>query len=503
VTRTLRVTREQLRRFADASGDRNPLHVDEAYARATPYGRCIAQGALVTVAALGVADGGTLAHARGLHIQFKQPVFPDEEYTVSLVESDREKAQVEVAGGGRVAATIAIAADPGDAPLPDVAERAHAHTLPSPRRYTVEELAAADPSLEEPYGCDLAALRALAAEFGAEHVPPSVLLWLAAASYTIGMLVPGEDAVFVGVRIARSTATRTGVLSGSITAVDDRTGLVNVGVTVEEEGASAAMTLHAFLRSRVPSPDRASIERYLSPSDELAGQNILVVGGSRGLGAALSGALATQGATVWVGFSRSRGQAESLRSEFGAERIRLLPFDAEDADQAREAFATLRADAGVVDGVVFCAAPPLHDAALHPAASSSTLRFVHASLALTLVPLAETLGALSPDGWLVFLSSSAVEDPPEGWPHYVISKAALEGAAAYCARHTSARVLVARAPKMWTDSTNTPLARLAAAPKEQVAAAIVGWAISGEDARPTLLTGDELLNAALERPSAG
>lgn len=493
MTRTLRITREQLRRFADASGDRNPLHVDEAYARATPYGRCIAQGALVTAASVGVADAGMLEHVRALHIQFKQPVFPDEAYTVSLVDSTRDTAQVEVAGGGRVAATIAITADPDDAPLPEVAERGPARTLHSPRRHTLEELAAADPSLEEPYGCDLAALRALAGELGAEHVPPSVLLWLAAASYTVGMLVPGEDAVFVGARIARSTATRSGILSGSITAVDDRTGLVNVGMTVEEEDASAAMTLHAFLRSRVPPPDRGSIERYLPPSDALAGQNILVVGGSRGVGATLSGAYATQGATVWVGFSRSREHAERLRSEFGAQRIRLLQFDAEDADQAREAFATLRADAGVADGVVFCAAPPLHDAALHPAASSSTLRFVHTSLALTLVPLAETLRALSPDGWLVFLSSSAVDNPPEGWPHYAIAKAALEGAAAYCVRHTRARVLVARAPKMWTDSTNTPLARLTAAPKEQVAAAIVRWAISGEDSRPTLLTGDELL----------
>ena len=87
------------------------------------------------------------------------------------------------------------------------------------------------------------------------------------------------------------------------------------------------------------------------------------------------------------------------------------------------------------------------------------------------------------------------------WPHYTIAKAALEGAAAYCERHTSARVLVARAPKMWTDSTNTPLGRLGAVPKEQVAAAIVRWATSDEESRPSRLTGDELTNAALERPS--
>jgi NAD(P)-dependent dehydrogenase (short-subunit alcohol dehydrogenase family)/acyl dehydratase len=502
VTRTFRVTREHLRRFAEASGDRNPLHVDEAYARATPYGRCICQGALVTIAALGVANAATLEHVRAIHVQFKQPVFPDEEYAISLVHADSERAQIEVTGGGRTAVTISTTADPSDAPVADVAEQAPAVLRTSPRHYTLEELAAAVPSLDEPYACDLDALSTLAGELEARHVPRSILLWLSAASYTVGMVVPGEDALFVGARIVRSNAGRSGVLSGSVTAVDDRTGLVNVEVGLDQQDGSARMTLLTFLRPPVPPPDRASIERYLSPSAELSGRTILVVGGSRGLGAALSGAFAMQGATVWVGFAHSRGHAENLRSEFGAQRIRLLQFDAEDAKQTREAFAALRDDAGVLDGVVVCAAPPLYETALHPAASDATLRFVSSSLAMTLVPLAESLQVLSPDGWLVVVSSSGLEDPPEVWPHYTIAKTALEGAAAYCKRHASARVLVVRPPKMWTDSTNTPLGRLGAVPKEQVAAAIVQWATSDEASRPSLLTGDELTNAALERPSA-
>jgi NAD(P)-dependent dehydrogenase (short-subunit alcohol dehydrogenase family) len=491
-----------MRAFAEASGDRNPLHVDEAFARSTPYGRCIAHGALVTIAGLGILDAEVLERVRGLHVQFRQAVLPDEEYTISLARSDGEQAQIEVRGGGRTVATITATAGRDDPPLPDVPAPAPATPRTTPQRYTIEELAAADPLLDEPYSCNLGALGALALELGAGHVPGSVLSWLAAASYTVGMVVPGEDAVFVGARISRATAGRSGVLSGSVTAVDDRTGLVNVDVRLEQHEASAAMTLHTFLRPRVPPPDRASVERYLPPSTELEGRNILVVGGSRGLGAAVSGAFATQGATVWVGFARSRRHAEHLRSEFGTERIRLLQFDAEDADETREAFTAVRRGAGGLDGVVLCAAPPLYETALHPAAARSTRRFVRASVAMTLVPLAEALQVLSPDGWLVFMSSSGLDDPPEGWPHYAIAKAALEGAAAYCERHTSARVLVARAPRMWTDSTNTPLGRLGAVPREQVAAAIVRWAKDDRDARPLVMSGDELADAALERPGA-
>jgi NAD(P)-dependent dehydrogenase (short-subunit alcohol dehydrogenase family)/acyl dehydratase len=502
LTRSLRVAREHLERFADASGDRNPLHVDDDFARATPYGRCIAQGALVTTAALGVADAGMLQRVRSLQIQFKQPVFPNAQYAISLVASGPDNAQIEVAGGGRVAAAITVAADSDGPRLSDPGRAASAARRASPRRFTLEELAAADPALDEPYACDVDALATLADELGAGQVPRSILLWLAAASYTIGMLVPGEDAVFVGARILPTTAPRSGRLSGSVTAVDDRTGLVAVEVAVEDGDASASMTLHAFLRARVPLPDRVSLEPYLAPSAELAGRNVLVVGGSRGLGAALSGAFASQGATVWVGFARSRRHAEDLRSKFGADRIRLVQFDAEDAEETRTAFEALRAEAPILDGVIFCAAPPLYETALHPAASDATLRFVRSSLAMTLVPLAEALQVLAPDGWLVLVSSSGLDDPPEGWPHYAMAKAALEGAAAYCERRTGAHVLVARPPRMWTDSTNTPLGRFGAVPKEQVAAAIVRWAMSADDARPSVLTADELTGAALARPNA-
>ncbi len=41
------LTQEQIARYADAAGDHNPIHVDEAFARETPFGGTIAHGMLV------------------------------------------------------------------------------------------------------------------------------------------------------------------------------------------------------------------------------------------------------------------------------------------------------------------------------------------------------------------------------------------------------------------------------------------------------------------------
>jgi acyl dehydratase len=47
-SRRLTLTDAHVRKFAEISGDRNPLHFDEAFAAATKFGRLVVQGGLTT-----------------------------------------------------------------------------------------------------------------------------------------------------------------------------------------------------------------------------------------------------------------------------------------------------------------------------------------------------------------------------------------------------------------------------------------------------------------------
>ena len=47
-TRSLEVTPEIVRLYADITGDRNPLHFDEAFAASTSFGRLVAHGGITT-----------------------------------------------------------------------------------------------------------------------------------------------------------------------------------------------------------------------------------------------------------------------------------------------------------------------------------------------------------------------------------------------------------------------------------------------------------------------
>lgn len=47
-TRSLTLTADQVRAFAELTGDYNPLHFDEDFASGTPFGRLVVQGGLTT-----------------------------------------------------------------------------------------------------------------------------------------------------------------------------------------------------------------------------------------------------------------------------------------------------------------------------------------------------------------------------------------------------------------------------------------------------------------------
>ncbi|MDE3156785.1 MAG: MaoC family dehydratase N-terminal domain-containing protein, partial [Acidobacteriota bacterium] len=75
------VTDEDIAAFAAVSGDRNPLHVDEAYAKTTAFGGRVAHGALGLAVATGLFSqlgitAGTLVALVGVDWNFRAPIRP-------------------------------------------------------------------------------------------------------------------------------------------------------------------------------------------------------------------------------------------------------------------------------------------------------------------------------------------------------------------------------------------------------------------------------------------
>ena len=80
------ISQEQIGRYADASGDHNPIHVDEAFARTTPFEGTIAHGMLVlaSISEMMAAAFGEAWLTRGrLRVRFRAPARPDDTITAT------------------------------------------------------------------------------------------------------------------------------------------------------------------------------------------------------------------------------------------------------------------------------------------------------------------------------------------------------------------------------------------------------------------------------------
>jgi acyl dehydratase len=77
-SRSLTLTHEHVRKYYEISGDRNPLHFDEAFAAKTKFGRLVVQGGLTTgllhaLVAMDMPGPGTVFLSQNW--KFTAPVF--------------------------------------------------------------------------------------------------------------------------------------------------------------------------------------------------------------------------------------------------------------------------------------------------------------------------------------------------------------------------------------------------------------------------------------------
>ncbi len=77
-SRSLEVTAESVQKFAEITGDYNPLHFDEQFAAATRFGRLLAQGGIATgllhaLVAMDLPGPGSVFMSQ--HWTFPKPVF--------------------------------------------------------------------------------------------------------------------------------------------------------------------------------------------------------------------------------------------------------------------------------------------------------------------------------------------------------------------------------------------------------------------------------------------
>jgi NAD(P)-dependent dehydrogenase (short-subunit alcohol dehydrogenase family) len=456
--------------FARASGDRNPLHCSAEYARSTPFGGIVAHGALALLATLDEQQPRATG-VSAVEAEFGSPVQPNVRYRSESSGASEGGLHCRLLDGDRVCLTARV--KPGLAP--DLSAVA-VPPIPAAVQQTIADLPAGT-TVSGGYGP--AGIAELVERFPAAarmlgRMPLTCLLW---SSYLAGMCLPGERCLLTSVSLRLIPVAITGSAqlrySATVVHADPRFGLVSISGRITADGETVAgADIEAMVRSPAPMPASASIAAHLHPSTRLRGSSAVVAGGSRGLGAAISLALAGQGCEVFVGHRGKLPEELSAQGVGLPGRLRSVPGDAANPEWSGELGARIERERGRLDFLVCAAAPPIRPLGLLPAHLQRVDDFLVAGVRLVSAPFAGLLGPLErAGGRCLVISSAAVLEPPRDWPHYVAAKTAVEGLVHWAARqHPDVVFLLARPEALRTEQMNTPGAWETARPVEPVAA---------------------------------
>lgn len=479
---TVRFTKQDLLQFSAASRDRNPLHLSEEYARTTPYAEPVVFGLLSLLAGLGQLSVRNDRRLKHLSVEFRNPLNVEVLYRFDIIESSTDSARVKLYDTTRLMMTASVTFMPGQSDaesmlFPEIgcatepADRNKGTLLPGTR-------VTGTYAPQTDYFAQVIARWGLAGKGVSPH-QIAAMMW---TSFVVGMHLPGKRAVFWRLQLDfhAADAHREGAFfyDAAVEDWDERYDLLHTLGTLSA-GSLPYATAHmwAFVRQDSPQSTPRRLVDFLPPSDDLKGRLALVIGGSRGLGAAVTQALASQGCSVLLSYHHSTTEAERVRASLGERSalIELVQGDAADISWCLSVRERIRKQHGGLDMLVCNASPPIRPLAFAPEKFGQFQDFLTRSLALVSVPMSTFLNMLAEKaGWNIVLSSSFVRELPADFPHYVAAKSALEGLVNWAAaQQPKVRHRIVRPPKLLTDQTNTTLGRQGAMEVEQIAASIV------------------------------
>ncbi|MGD0628260.1 MAG: SDR family NAD(P)-dependent oxidoreductase [Terracidiphilus sp.] len=435
-------------RFAAASGDRNPMHVDALQARRTQAGAPVVHGINLLIWALDslAARHPELPPLRGFAEQFYNFIHLDEKVYLELIELRYDGARLNICvdGAPRSRVTLQfgepIQAEPSwfaDSvqPIPLVAE---------PMNLEFEQMGGR--SGRFPFAMsveDAAALFPCATNWiGARRVRA-----LAATTYLIGMVCPGMYSIFREMSI--KTCIDPGLpeaLAFRVTKTDARFRMV------DQEIAGGGLTGLVKSFARTPPVRQATMESLTDVVGEtdFAGSLALVIGGSRGLGELTAKLIASGGGRVIITWQTGRDDAERVAREIrdAGGACETLAYDSRKS--ATEQLA------GLIEApthAYYFATPAIFRPQSEVYSSERFGEFV-AVYVDGFWQLSQALRALQPKLSLFYPSSVAVTERPRGMTEYTMAKAAGEVLCADMnAFQAPLRVIVKRLPRLATDQT--------------------------------------------------
>lgn len=442
-------TQEDQARFAEFSGDYNPMHLDNLAARRTQAGQIVVHGMHQVLWAFDDL-APTLQNQRvtRVHARFPQFLFLNELAELTQLEQSGSLLRLSIGAAGTATVNLVLTLAPGR-PEQDTPEsvqgcvnadvsvcREHTDLLRlNSVAGTVRSAGGARDALALfPRACSLVGATRIAA--------------IAGLSRLVGMVVPGLHSIFSAIHLTMTDDCRSEEIAYEVRRVDRRFSFLQQHV----RGSGIEGVVEAFLRNPPAKQDSVIQISDLVCAGEFSGRRALVIGGSRGLGEFVAKAIAAGGgeviATYSVGKEDCERVAAAIRAAGGV--CSVMRYDALRSPQGQ-----LPADGLDVTSMYYFATGRIY---ARPGALYDTLRFDEFRRIYIdgFYALCEALRSANRPLSVLYPSSVFVEERPIEMTVYAMAKAAGEILCQDMQRlWPELHILAERLPRQKTDQTGS------------------------------------------------
>jgi acyl dehydratase len=301
-------------RFAELSGDVNPLHIDPIYARREIFGDVVVHGMHATLYALEsflskwekkLPPCMFLDHVSG---KFLDPIYLKKKVEIDQTSHKKQQASWRIWQGNQICQEIEMQwhSTPDQTQSPT-------HSVPSslsaiPENLSFDELAEHKGNLE--LYIDQTQAESHFPQI-AKRISQDQLKNLLALTRLVGMHCPGFHSVFLGFDVTFNTHTPTSHLYYTVTRADKR--FSSIQMTVENETISGKV--YSRYRPKPVEQPKLRDLQFIVADNEFMSQKALIVGGSRGLGETTAKLIAAGEGQVIITYHQGAQDAERIAAE--------------------------------------------------------------------------------------------------------------------------------------------------------------------------------------------
>tara|TARA_Y100000739_G_C20608380_1_gene467019 strand:- start:2027 stop:3439 length:1413 start_codon:yes stop_codon:yes gene_type:complete len=299
---------EDIHQFADDSGDWNPIHIDKNLSRRYSTGTTISHGIFILMLILDLYLEKKKVNLISLNCSFKKPVVSKKEYRLELNQISDNIDNLYLYNNRDLHVMIQVVFNFRNKILDSFISDYPIPQKKSPQNIRFNDLSGASGSLEI-----IGNVKSLKKKFknSFSNLNENSLLAIVNTSRLVGMVIPGLNSIYSSLKVKFLDKILDNKLEWDV----DNVFTPKLPFNINFSGSGITGKIQTFYRSSpVEQPSIKNLIKH-SVNNRKIKKNILVIGGSRGIGEVVSKILALEGGNIIITYNLGLDDAKKVVNE--------------------------------------------------------------------------------------------------------------------------------------------------------------------------------------------